>query len=127
MLRKLARSRRCVLPARIAAASCFIAAAAPLSLHAVPSHPPLVFVSRNIGTPPRPDGRRAAVERASRGSLRILSEGNMNTALVDATTQGPGVPVDVSDPDVSYDGQRVVFSGFVTEEAAWRIFEVAKD
>jgi hypothetical protein len=127
MLGKLVRARRCVLQAHIAAATWTIAAAAPLSLLAVPPHPPLVFVSRTLGTPPQADGRTAAVERASRGSLRILSEDNVNSALVDATIQGPSAPTDVSDPDVSYDGQRVVFSGFVPEEAAWRIFEIAKD
>jgi hypothetical protein len=50
-------------------------------------------------------------------------------ALVDA--KGPGAPsgspADVQHPDVAFDGSRIVFSGFSTEENAWRIYSIRPD
>lgn len=49
--------------------------------------------------------------------------------LVDASAYGApsGLPVDVSDPNVSHDGTRVVFAGRSEEEPSWRIYEINAD
>ena len=55
-------------------------------------------------------------------------DGSFHT-LVDARSPSapPGTPVDVMDPDVSYDAKRMVFAGFSAQDQAWRIFEVNAD
>ena len=47
--------------------------------------------------------------------------------LVENMDEPPTLPTDFADPDISYDGQRVVFSAYSTGERAWRIFEVGVD
>ena len=94
--------------------------------------PPIVFVSRQLGSAPKPEARQAAIERATRGSLLVLEPTGSLRRLVDAAqAPGAGLPVDVMEPDVSYDGLydglRVVFTGYVPAESAWRIFEIGAD
>jgi hypothetical protein len=80
----------------------------------------------NIPPPPRVVPRESAIERAEHGTLVHLDEGGRTRVLVDSrAADAPGwTPVDVMDPDVSYDGARVVFSGYSEEEGGWRIYEV---
>jgi len=90
---------------------------------------PIVFVSRYMGASPDVSRRTTAIERALSGRLRIReADGTLRElvdgALPDATDD---IPIDVTDPDVSYDGQRVVFAGFSKKEGAWRIFEINVD
>jgi hypothetical protein len=90
--------------------------------------PPIVFVSRALGEAPTPFERPAAIERAARGSLAVLEPGGSLRALVSAIPgANSGLPEDVMDPDVSYDGRRVLFAGYSRADSAWRIFEVNAD
>jgi hypothetical protein len=92
------------------------------------SFPPIVFVSRQLGDAPKPGARQAAVERATRGSLLVLEPSGSLRTLVDASRDpGAGLPVDVMEPDVSYDGGHVLFTGYVPAESGWRIFEIGAD
>ncbi len=90
--------------------------------------PPIVFVSRDLAGAPDPDLRSAAIERAHRGRLLILEDGRMRP-LIDANDPavGPETILDVMDPDVSFDGLRIVFAGYSSEDTAWRIFEINAD
>ncbi len=91
--------------------------------------PPIVFVSRAVADVHEPQA--PVVHRRSSGRLLIWGGEGSSTvrALVDAGAPGAaeGAPVDVLDPDVSYDGTRIVFSGYSREERAWRIYDVAVD
>jgi hypothetical protein len=115
---------------------------------ALRADPAVVFVARDLDTtqtfeapapadPERPDEklppvavpRSSAVERAAHGRLLHRdSEGTVHT-LIDSRAQGATslTPIDVTDPDVSYDGRRVVFSGYSQAEGGWRIYEVGID
>jgi hypothetical protein len=95
-----------------------------LAAAAAEALPPIVFVSRSIGSPPAQDGRPAAIHVAGSGRLLVLAPDGTRRPLVDASTM-PGAPVDVMDPEVSYDGTRVLFSGYVAGETGWRIFEIS--
>ena len=103
---------------------------------------PIVFASRDLnirdalhnavvrGQNVPEDFRRAAViERAESGKLVYLDERRSPRDLVDATApESPEwTPVDVMDPDVSYDAQRVLFSGYSASEEGWMIFEIGVD
>ncbi len=91
--------------------------------------PPIVLVSRDLAEAPDPAGREQAIERAAAGKLLLhKGEGQVRT-LVDASLPGApaGTPVDVADPDVSPDAERIVFAGYSREERGWRIFEVGAD
>ena len=89
--------------------------------------PPFVFVARSL-----PDAgsleRKSAVDRASRGKLVVFENGQSRT-LVDASAlQSPAnAPVDVMQPDASWDATRIVFTGFVPAENGWRLFEINRD
>ena len=82
--------------------------------------PPIVFVSRAFGPAPIADKRTGPIERAIDGRLVLRHPDGSETNLVDATRPGatPETPVDVSDPSVSYDATRIVFSGYSTAESA---------
>ena len=91
--------------------------------------PPIVYSARVLQSAP---SRVDAVERATSGSLRLHRSGQAPQVLVDAKARVPGdastaIPLDVMDPDVSYDGSRIVFAGFSPENAAWRIYEIGAD
>jgi hypothetical protein len=96
------------------------------------SDPPIVYVSRVLKGALSP-GRVEAVERANVGSLRIHSQSPLTTkVLVDAGAGIPrdatvALPTDVTDPDVSYDGTRILFAGFSKPESGWRIYEIGSD
>ena len=95
---------------------------------AEPSDVPIVYVARYAssgsgnGVPVRGVAHRAW------GQL-VLKKGGSTKVLVDGTQGGPhaGNVKDVMDPDVSWDGARIVFSGFSAAERAWRIYEVHVD
>ncbi len=91
--------------------------------------PAIVFVSRDLPPASDPDQRDRAIERATSGRLLVHEEDRVR-ALVDARDPalGPGTILDVMDPDVSFDGTRIIFAGFAAPpENAWRIFEINVD
>jgi hypothetical protein len=90
--------------------------------------PPIVFVSRALGPAPDAGARSRAIELAASGRLMVRETDGSTRALVDAA-QGipPGAPVDAIDPDVSFDGTRIVFAGYSADDHGWRIFEVGAD
>ena len=96
---------------------------------AVAVEPPIVFVSRLLDTVPDPVTRPRAIELARAGRLLVLEPGGSLRVLVDAFADGApdGLPVDVADPDVSFDGERIAFAGYSMAEEAWRIFEIRAD
>ncbi len=87
--------------------------------------PPIVFASRfevsSAGSEP--------VRKATIGRLLLLEEDRPPRVLVSANSRGTPfwTPKDVLDPDVSYDGRSVLFSGYSEREKSWRIFEVGVD
>jgi len=90
---------------------------------------PIVFVSRDFDTVPDPATRQRAIELARAGRLLVLEPDGGVRVLVDAAADGAadGAPVDVADPDVSFDGKRIAFAGYSSAEEAWRIFEIGAD
>jgi hypothetical protein len=86
---------------------------------------PVVFVSRALGPEPVAASRRSTVETARRSRLAVLDPDGSVRVLVDAAAgTHPAAPLDVLDPDVSYDASRIVFAGLDPAELAWRIYEV---
>ena len=101
---------------RATVAGLLVGLAAFLSPLAAAVVPPVVFVSRDLDTANTSAalGRTTAVQRAQSGVLVFLdAEKEVRRNLVDATAAGAPAwtPTDVLDPDVSFDGTRVVFSG----------------
>ena len=95
---------------------------------------PVVYVSRELDTSEQsidrrlPIGERThAIERAESGRLIYLTESGERRTLVAGSVETPTIPLDVMDPDVSYDGTRVVFAGLSQVDDAWRIYEVGLD
>ncbi len=92
---------------------------------------PIVFVSRHLDSvdPPEDRARLTAVEVARTGRLLVLEPDDTVRTLVDSFAPGApaDAPIDVLSPDVSWDGGRVVFSGFSRADQAWRIFEINSD
>jgi hypothetical protein len=90
---------------------------------------PVVFVSRYQISDPDSTQRQSAIERAGSGRLLVLEPNGEIRPLVDSRRTGsPAItPVDVMDPDVSYDATKVVFAGLSRVDDAWRIFEVRSD
>src|SRR5262245_42989379 len=86
---------------------------------------PIVFVSRALSEAPDPALRRQAIESARYGRLLLRDAAGGIHALVqlDAVMSID----DVMDPDVSFDGKRIVFAGHSRVEGAWRIYEVNAD
>ncbi len=93
------------------------------------AEPPVVFVSRYMDSDPDASVRAAAIERALSGRLMLREEDGSVRALVDGTLPEAGdeVPVDITDPDVSFDATRIVLAGYSRVEEAWRIFEIGAD
>ena len=62
------------------------------------------------------------------GKLLTLDEsGNLNV-LVDSTKNFNGIKlIDVQQPCVNWDGNRVLFSGIENRDSSWRIYEIKKD
>ena len=91
--------------------------------------PAVVFVSRDLTTAPDPAKRIHAIERAASGRLLVLEPDGATRVLVDASAPGApeGAPVDVADPDVLFDGSRILFAGYSVTESAWRIYEIGAD
>lgn len=91
----------------------------------------IVFVSRSFE---RGGSLQGPVMRAESGALQVATFDDASQQwvirdLVNAALE-PGraeVPADVADPDVSYDGKRIVFAGYREADHAWRIFEVGAD
>ncbi len=90
---------------------------------------PTVFASRKIDSDPDSVARLAAIETASMGRLLLRQTDGTIEPLVDAARPGadPLTPIDVMNPDVSWDATRIVFAGFSSAEKAWRIYEVHAD
>src|SRR5262245_46511570 len=84
--------------------------------------PPIVFVSRKIDVDFPPVNRTGPVERAEFGKLLLRGADGQVRALVDSSAPGapPETPLDVMDPNVSFDGIRIVFAGFSKDEGSWR-------
>ncbi len=104
---------------------------------ALPADYPIVFVSRNMMSGGNvlfpqatlipgmgPFGRFAIVG----GSLMIReANGNLIT-LIDSTKNFNGIKlVDVQQPSVSYDGNKIIFAGVESRDSQWRIYEIRKD
>ncbi|MBI4604863.1 MAG: hypothetical protein HY721_23115 [Planctomycetes bacterium] len=111
-----------------------VGAAAVLIAHAEPPAAraldvPIVYASRVLEPAVAPEARTSAVDVARSGKLVLLTTANQERILVDGAIPGAGedVPTDVTDPDVSHDAARVVFSGFSPGDGAWRIYELALD
>ncbi len=106
-------------------ASVTAVAAQPLGVAA----PPIVYVSRVFDADARTKAIDTVAVRATRGSLIFRDESGAERVLVDASAPDAprSSPVDVADPDVSWDATRVVFAGFSEAEGAWRIFEIGID
>src|SRR5688572_21186394 len=106
--------------------------AGPLSAVEVPPGvPAIVFVSRDFSSAPDPVARSRAIETAGPGGGKLLVRdgGGAIRVLLDSKLPGapPGAPADVADPDVHFDGNRIVFSGYSADEGGWRIFEIRAD
>jgi hypothetical protein len=89
----------------------------------------IVFASRDLAADPDSTTRASAIEKARSGRLLVLEADGRVRTLVDAGAPGadPQAPVDVIDPDVSWDGARIAFAGYSKSEAAWRIYEIGAD
>ena len=92
------------------------------------ARPEIVFVSRHLGSSEQSE-RDSVVRTANRGQLQAIDSNGGIRTLVDArlNINDQSIPIDVMDPDVSYDATHVVFSGFSSAENGWRIFEVHVD
>ena len=92
--------------------------------------PAILFVVRD-GAQPAPrtsEDLRPAAAPSDTWSQLILRESNgTERVLLENQDDPPTLPTDFADPDVSYDGKRVVFSGYSHAEKAWRLFEVGVD
>ena len=89
----------------------------------------IVFVARDLGSAPDAATRANAIEKARSGKLLVLARDDSLRTLVDASAPGAdaSIPIDVTDPDVSFDGTWIVFAGYSAAEESWRIYEVAAD
>ena len=96
----------------------------PVDYRAPSGIPPLVFVSRapsmdGVGVPGLGPGQRAIV---TGGRLLVReSSGRIRDLL------GNSAPFDVSDPAVSFDGERIAFAAVAHPDSAWRIQVVNVD
>jgi hypothetical protein len=98
---------------------------------------PIVFVSRNMtgnGSAVFPQatlipGMGPYGRFAITGGKLIIRETNGNLiTLVDSTKSFNGITiVDVQQPSVSYDGNKILFAGVESRDSSWRIYEIRKD
>ncbi len=91
--------------------------------------PPIVFVSRKLDPQEHATARTSPVDHAPQGKLLIYTPQRKIIELVNASKPGssPDLPTDVADPNVSYDGKRILFSGYDQEDRSWRIYEIHAD
>ncbi|MBX7045310.1 MAG: T9SS type A sorting domain-containing protein [Ignavibacteria bacterium] len=62
------------------------------------------------------------------GSLMIRDESGNLTTLVDSTKNFNGIRIyDVQQPNVNFDGNRILFAGVEGRDSSWRIYEIRKD
>ncbi len=89
---------------------------------------PFIFVERKLD-PQREVSPTTAITQAEHGRLMMRDAGGDVSVIVDSASPEAtaDTPLDVMDPDVSFDGSKIVFSGYSKSENAWRIFEVRKD
>jgi len=98
---------------------------------------PVVFVSRNMVNNGNilfsqatlipgmgPYGRFAVTG----GKLLIRNTDGSITTLIDSTKNFNGISlVDVQQPFVNYDGNKIIFAGVESRDSSWRIYEIRKD
>lgn len=107
------------------------------SLNAFAVDYPVVFVSRNMvssGNVLFPQttlipGQGPYARFAITGGKLIIRQTNGDlTILIDSTKNFNGISlVDVQQPSVSYDGNKIIFSGVESRDSSWRIYEIRKD
>jgi hypothetical protein len=85
--------------------------------------PAVVFVSRSLKAPPDPAQRQTAVEVAQSGKLMVQNAEGVRRVLVPTAANDP--IQDVIDPEVSFDGTKIVFAGFSQAEKGFRIYEIS--
>lgn len=98
---------------------------------------PVVFVSRNMvsnGNILYPQttlipGMGPYARFAITGGKLVIRQTNGDlTILVDSTKYFNGINIiDVQQPSVSYDGNKIIFSGVESRDSSWRIYEIRKD
>ena len=89
--------------------------------------PAVVFVRRDspeVETRSTEELRPAAAPSQTWSELVVRESDGTERVLLKNRTTPPSLPTDFADPDVSHDGERIVFSGYSHAEGAWRIFEV---
>ena len=82
------------------------------------------FVARQLDSDLAPNQDYSPARRVHFGKLLIRRSEGTVSALLANETRSRSLPGDVTDPDVSYDATRVVFSGYSDKERAWRIWEI---
>src|SRR6185369_17449165 len=88
--------------------------------------PPIVYVTRSVSATANTPNQGAIAWRSAGSRLSVLESNGTVRRILDAGA-APDAPSDIQDPDVSYDGQRIVFSGYLESEKAFRIFEINAD
>ena len=62
------------------------------------------------------------------GRLMVRDAGGNVTVLIDSTMDFSGIRlIDVQQPCVNWDGERILFSGIESRDSSWRIYEIRKD
>lgn len=62
------------------------------------------------------------------GKLLVRDEAGSVTVLIDSTIAFSGIRlIDVQQPCVNWDGNRILFSGIENRDSSWRIYEIKKD
>ena len=102
------------------------------TLQAGETLPPIVFVSRDLSQVPNSihfADRQHAVVRATSAALIVRdADGSLRTLLESRSESAPASAVlDIADPDVSFDGTRIVFAALVEAEDNWRLFDMRSD
>lgn len=98
---------------------------------------PIVFVSRNhlnggnIFFPSAgllPGNGPYSRFKITGGKLLIRNENGNVTILIDSTKDFNGIKiVDIQQPCVNWDGERILFTGVESRDSSWRIYEIKKD
>ena len=90
--------------------------------------PPIVYVARTNAQINRTNvltQEAGATPHTGVGELLLRLPNGQTLDLVGGSEEGDGIR-DVMDPDVSYDGEHIVFSAY-SESEAWRIWEIGVD
>lgn len=98
---------------------------------------PVVFVSRNhtdggnifySGAGLLPGMGPYSRFKVTGGKLLVRDEAGSVTVLIDSTIEFGGIRlIDVQQPCVNWDGNRILFSGIENKDSSWRIYEIKKD